>query len=244
MWLLFLCRSICWEGWTSGRLLVLQRHLASQAAGDRKASALILCEHSPLITIGREGSLAQVHYEPEDLLARGWRVQWVNRGGGCLLHLPGQVSFYPIVPLDSLGLGLREYLERLHQVVIDVLGDFRIPAVTRPGRAGIWVEPRPVAQVGVAVCDWVTYFGAVLNVHPNLEPFRHVRTGPEDLPMTSLERERHGPLRVSMVRERFVEHFTTRFGFGCPSIFFHHPTLDGLQVTGNGLRVKGGGSRD
>lgn len=94
-----------------GEALVLQRHLASQAAGDRKASALILCEHSPLITIGREGSLAQVHYEPEDLLARGWRVQWVNRGGGCLLHLPGQVSFYPIVPLDSLGLGLREYLD-------------------------------------------------------------------------------------------------------------------------------------
>ena len=117
--------------------LVLQRHLASQAAGDRRASALILCEHSPLITIGREGSLAQVHYEPEDLLARGWRIQWVNRGGGCLLHLPGQIAFYPILPLDRLHLGLQEYLERLHRVVIDVLGDFCVAAVLRPGQSSI-----------------------------------------------------------------------------------------------------------
>jgi lipoyl(octanoyl) transferase len=206
--------------------LFLQRHLASQAAGDSSRSALILCEHAPLITIGREGSRAQVLYEPEELTLRGWPIRWVNRGGGCLLHLPGQMAIYSILPLDRLGLGLQEYLARLHQVVIDVLGDCTVTADTRPAQPGIWVGPRPVAHVGVAVCDWVSYYGAALNVHPDLEPFRHVRTNRDDPPMTSLERERHGSLRASMVRERVVEHFAARFDFGRTSLFFHHPVLD------------------
>jgi len=77
----------------------------------------------------------------------------------------------------------------------------------------------------VAVRDWVSYYGAAFNVHPDLEQLRRVRTAPGAEPMTSLVRERRGPLRPSLVRERFLEHFAARFAVGRLALFFHHPAL-------------------
>jgi lipoyl(octanoyl) transferase len=205
--------------------LALQRRLVYHVAGDRGRAALVLCEHPPVITIGRQGSRAHILFEPEELQSLRWRACWVNRGGGCLLHLPGQLAIYPILPLDRLGLGLQAYLDRLRQVLIDVLADFGVPADAGPDGAGIYVGSRPVAHVGVAVRDWVTYYGAAFNVHPDLQLLRRVRTAPGAEPMTSLERERRGPLRAAMVRQRFLEHFAARFGFARTALFFHHPAL-------------------
>src|SRR5882757_3012289 len=93
--------------------LVLQRRLAYQVAGERDGAVILLCEHPPLITVGRQGSRAHILCEPEELRAREWRVRWVNRGGGCVLHQPGQLVVYPIVALDRLGLSPAVYLQRL-----------------------------------------------------------------------------------------------------------------------------------
>jgi len=209
-----------------GAALDLQRLLAYQVAGDRGQAAVILCEHPPLITIGRQGSQTHVQLEPEELQVRGWRVRWVNRGGGTLLHLPGQMAIYPILPLDRLGLGINQYLVRLESVLSAVLDDFTVRPDTANGSSGVRVGGRLIADCGVAVRDWVTYFGAVLNVNPDLELFRRVRCGvPADGPMTSIERERRGPLRAALVRERFLEHFAAHFQFDRTSLFFHHPSL-------------------
>jgi len=205
--------------------LTLQRQLVYQVAGDRRRAALVLCEHPPVITVGRQGSRAHILYQPEELRAMRWPVRWVNRGGGCLLHLPGQLAIYPILPLDRLGLGLHEYLDRLGQVIVDVLSEFGMPASAGPQGAAVCVGSRPVAALGVAVRDWVTYYGAVFNVKPDLESLRRVRIAASAEPMTSLQRERRGPLREALVRERLLEHFAARFGFGRLSLFFHHPAL-------------------
>jgi lipoyl(octanoyl) transferase len=206
--------------------LALQRLLAYQVAGDRTSAALVLCEHPPLITVGRHGSRGHILYEPEELQALRWPVRWVNRGGGCLLHLPGQLAVYPILPLDRFGLGLQAYLDRLQDVLAALLDDFGIEAAGRPGRPGVWANGRPIAAVGVAVRQWVTYYGAALNVNPDLVPFRRVHClGPAEEPMTSLERERRGPLRPSLVRERLLEHFSARFPCARTALFTDHPAL-------------------
>ncbi len=206
--------------------LSLQRRLVYQVAGDRNTSAVILCEHPPLVTVGRQGSRTHLRCDPDDLWARRWPIRWVNRGGGCLLHLPGQLALYPILPLDHLGLGVQAYLNRLHQVVQGLLMDFDIGGESRTGQTGIWVGSRPIAAIGVAVRDWVTYHGIFFNLNPDLLPFRLVRWGgPHVEPMTSLERERHGRLRPSMAREGLVEHFAARFPFTRISLFTDHPSL-------------------
>ena len=206
-------------------VLALQRRLVYQIGGNRTAAALVLCEHPPLVTIGRDGSWAHLRCEPGELKARQWPVRWVNRGGGCVLHLPGQLAIYPILALDRLGLGVQDYLDRLGQVLVALLADFSIRAEAQTAGAGIRVADRPIAAVGVAVRDWISYYGAVLNVSPDLQPFRLVRGETTHGMMTSLARERRGPLRPSLVRERLIEHFVARFEFARTAIFFEDPFL-------------------
>jgi len=207
--------------------LAFQRRLAYDIAGDRSRAALILCEHPrPLITVGRHGSRAHILCDPGEIRARQWQVRWVNRGGGCLLHVPGQLAVYPVLALDHLGLGLQAFLERLQQVVVDVLAEFGVRGEMRPRHVGVWAGTRLIAGVGLAVRDWVSYYGAYLNINPALDAFRLVRCGgPAEGPMTSLERERRGPLRTSLVRQRFLEHFAVRFGFSQLAFFSDHPAL-------------------
>jgi lipoyl(octanoyl) transferase len=224
--------------------LALQQRLVYEITGDRSRAALVLCEHPPHLTVGRQGSRGHILFEPEELRARQWSVRWVNRGGGVWLHLPGQLAIYPIFALDRLGLGLDGYLDRLQQVIVALLGDFDIPGRTHlatngegrngfaardgngVGTRGVWVGARPIAALGVAVRDWVSYFGAVLNINPALDAFRLVRClGRDSEPMTSLERERRGRLRPSFVRERLIEHFAAGFQFTQTALFSDHPAL-------------------
>lgn len=206
--------------------LALQRALAFEVSGARDSAALVLCEHPPLVTVGRDGSLADVLCDFDELRARRWPLRWVNRGGGSLLHLPGQLAIYPILPLDLHHLNLSGYLERLQRLVVGVLDDFSVQAVTRPGQPGVWGGGRLVAGVGVAVRDWVAYYGAYLNINTDLLPFRMVRLGANERePMTSLVRERRGPVRPALVRERLLEHFLSVFPFERTALFSHHPCL-------------------
>jgi lipoyl(octanoyl) transferase len=210
--------------------LGLQKRLVYEISGDRSQAALVLCEHPPLITIGRQGSFVDVLLEPRQLVARCWQVRWVNRGGGSMLHLPGQLAIYPIFPLDSLGLGIQAYLERLQQVLLEVLAEWEIaaqPAATMPG---VRVGQRLIAGIGVAIRDWVSYYGIYFNIHTPLEPFRWVRCQGERLAMTSLERERHRPTRLATVRQQVLEQLVQQFGFTRTAFFSNHPALNGKSA--------------
>ncbi|MGH7199105.1 MAG: lipoyl protein ligase domain-containing protein, partial [Planctomycetaceae bacterium] len=107
----------------------LQERLVFEISGrsDRQG-ALLLCEHPPMITIGREGSRAHVQVDEHDLTARQIEVHWVGRGGGAVAHAPGQLAAYPVLPLDRLGLGLAEYRRRLEQGLLDVCGELHLSA--------------------------------------------------------------------------------------------------------------------
>src|SRR5438874_2505648 len=87
----------------------------------------------------------------------------------------------------SLQVDLHGYLRQFQSVLADVLTGLELAAEQRPGRAGVFVGDRLIAHVGVAVRNWVAYFGAALNVHPDLAPFRRVHcAGPGEPPMTSV----------------------------------------------------------
>ena len=205
-------------------LLGLQRRLVYDVGGEPDAGALVVCDHPVGVTIGREGSRLHVRPSPEELHAREWPVRWVSRGGGALLHLPGQVTCYPIVALDRLGLTPAAYLRELEAVVVELLGDFSITGTTDPERPGVRVGHRLVAHVGVAVRGGVTGFGLTVNVAPDLEPFRDVRCDGDPEPMTSIQREAHGTrARAAGVRQRLVELVAARFRFDRVSLFHTHP---------------------
>ena len=155
----------------------------------------------------------------------GWPLRWVSRGGGIVLHLPGQLAVYPVLPLAGLGLDVPGYLGRLHQALVALLDEFGIHGETHPDQAGVWVGSRLLAAVGVAVRQQVTTFGAWLNVDPDLTLPRMVLSGGRDGgQMTSLARERRGPPRPALVRQRLVEHVRDGFGFEQADVLFQPPT--------------------
>jgi lipoyl(octanoyl) transferase len=80
-------------------LLAVQRRLVFEVSGDAALATVIVCEHPPSITMGRLASRVHVRPSPEQLAERDWPLHWLPRGGGCWLHVPGQVACYVILPL-------------------------------------------------------------------------------------------------------------------------------------------------
>ncbi len=101
----------------------------------------------------------------------------MNRGGGCIFHLPGQLAAYIILPLEPLGLTLTRYIDGLNATLLDVLQEFELRGRTHPGVDGVFIDHSRVGTVGVAVNRWIAYHGLTLNVGAFLEPF-----GPIDEP--------------------------------------------------------------
>ncbi len=108
-------------------------------------------------------------------------------------------------------------------VVVDLLRGFEVKAEPDTTTAGVRVGRRRVAHIGVAIRDDVSCFGIVLNVDPDLEPFRDVLCDGDNLPMTSIQREAPGRARVATARQQLVSLVATRFGFDRVSLFHTPP---------------------
>lgn len=205
-------------------VIALQRRLVYEVASGGTPS-VILCDHPPGISIGREGSRGHIRPSPEVLAARRCPVKWVSRGGGCLLHVPGQVACYPILPLQELGTTPGPYIDSLNCIATDSLREFGVTCESVTGEAGVRVAGRRIAHVGVCIRDWVSSFGIVVNVNPDLDQFREVRCDGDPVPMTSLQRESAARVRVTGVRQSLLEGVAQRFGFSRVSVFHNHPTF-------------------
>ncbi len=174
------------------RCLELQRRLIGEIGnrGDGRIT-LLLCEHPEIITIGRGGSPGDVIRDSRVLKSREIEVLYANRGGGCLLHCPGQLAIYPLLPLAWHGFTVGDFLERLQVGIIETLDDLGIRGHIRPGRHGIWARTGQLAAIGAAVRNWVTYYGAYLNVDPPLGLFRVVESDTlEHTRMSSMSADR------------------------------------------------------
>jgi lipoyl(octanoyl) transferase len=204
-------------------LLALQRRLVYDISGDRDTAVLVLCDHPTGITVGREGSASHIRPNSDQLAARGWPANWVARGGGAMLHVPGQVACYPIFALDALNLTVGRYVSELQALACDLCREFGVEATPDFDRPGVRANGRRVAHIGIAVRENVTSFGLVVNATPDLAAFREVRCDADPLPMTSLARESDHRVRVTTVRQRLLELIVKRFGFDRVSVFHTHP---------------------
>jgi lipoyl(octanoyl) transferase len=208
------------------RCLVLQDRLRREVAErDDGQIVVLMCEHPEVITIGRGG-------RPSDVLASGAlrsreiETHWVNRGGGTLVHCPGQLAIYPVVPLRWHDFSLGDYLHRLQSALAETLRELGVQIDVPPSRFGVWGRTGQLAFLGVAVRDWVTWHGAYLNVSPAMGLFRLVqsdRVG--QTPAGSLAAERCGVVRMATVRAVLVRHLTEAFGCDRYHLYTGHPWL-------------------
>ena len=225
-------RSPALEAFLLGRVgyldcLELQQRLLRQVADrDDGQIVLLLCEHPEVITIGRGGSPSQIARQSGVLRSREIEVHWTNRGGGCMLHAPGQLAIYPIVPLRWHDFSVGEYLDRLQAAVAETLGELGVRIQATPGRYGVWGRTGQLAALGVAVRDWVTWHGAFVNVAPPLGLFRLVESDPiGQTAMSSLVAERRGPVRMPTVRAAMVSRLAAALGCDRYHLYTGHPWL-------------------
>lgn len=206
----------------------LQRRLVYEI-GERPGACLILCEHPPTISVGREGSRAHIAADDDLLRSLGIGVHWVNRGGGCVLHLPGQLSAYLALPLDVFGLTLQDYLDGIHQSIIGVLDEFNLQGSTRPDLEGVFLGESRVATIGVAVNRWIAYHGLTLNVGPSLNLFHHLLDEPGTatarLRQTSMESRRQRTAPMARVRESMIRHLEAAFQIPEHHVYTSHPMI-------------------
>ena len=191
--------------------LVWQRDLAEdRIAGRLSHDVLLLLEHPPVVTLGRNSHAAHL------LQPAGIDVFEVERGGDVTFHGPGQLVGYPILDLRAYKQDLHWYLRTLEQALLEALGMLDIPAERNPGFTGVWTRGRKIASIGIHVKQWVTWHGFALNVTTDLTHFdRIVPCGIRGVQMTSVERETGNGKRETLWEQSVgavVKGFETAFG--------------------------------
>jgi lipoyl(octanoyl) transferase len=191
-----------------GTALELQRTLLEMRKAARIENTLLLLEHPPVITLGRNALLANVLAPPEFLAQQGVELFDIDRGGDVTYHGPGQLIAYPIFDLRSFEpkVGAVDYVRRLEEVLIRTCSDFGVGTQRIKGLTGVWTYALPdkpeakIAAIGVHISRSVTTHGFALNVSTDLDSFSLiVPCGITNKPVTSLERELQRQLSLEEV---------------------------------------------
>ncbi|MFN7119634.1 MAG: lipoyl(octanoyl) transferase LipB [Saprospiraceae bacterium] len=183
---------------------------------------LLFCEHPPVYTLGKSGSIDNLLLNEPELEKRGFEFFKINRGGDITYHGPGQIVGYPIFDLDCFFTDVHRYVRYLEEAVIRTLATYGITATREEGYTGVWLEAtetlpkRKICAIGVHLRRWVTMHGFAFNVNTNLEHFQHIIPCGIDDPdkdVTSMEKELGYLVDIDEVKERLKRQLAELFDF-------------------------------
>ncbi len=171
----------------------LQKRVVAARKADAIEDALLLCEHPPVITLGRSGKRENLLASEHVLRQKGVEFQPSDRGGDITYHGPGQIVGYPILNLGAIRRDVMWYVRMLEEAMIRATAEFGITAERFAGKTGIWVRAgsteEKLAAIGVRISRWVTSHGFAYNVSTDLRNFDLiVPCGIADRKATSLEK--------------------------------------------------------
>lgn len=209
--------------------LRLQGKLVALRKEGRVGDVLLLLEHTPVITLGRNAKATNVVASPELLAQRGVEVFECDRGGDVTFHGPGQLVAYPIFDLRGLPsssltrktMGVIEFVRNLEEVLIRTCAEFGIPAKRIAGLTGVWTSgpnaqdttwEAKIAALGVHIARGITSHGVALNVNTDLSFFNLiVPCGITSKPVTSMARELDRDVALQDVAQSLAGNFGSVF---------------------------------
>jgi lipoyl(octanoyl) transferase len=219
--------------------LRLQQQLVALRKEEKIGDVLLLLEHSPVITLGRNAKAKNVVAASELLAQRGVELHECDRGGDVTFHGPGQIVGYPIFDLRGFAcvgadapvrsdesqtrpkdayserrhLGVVDFVRRLEDVLMRTCADFAIETKRIPGLTGVWTESESkLAAIGIHVSRFVTSHGFALNVNPDLSFFDLIiPCGISSKPVTSMQKELGRALNLNAVAESIARNFGAVF---------------------------------
>jgi len=155
----------------------------------RLGHALLILEHTPVITLGSRANPGNILADPELLRSKGIDVVQTNRGGDVTYHGPGQIVGYPILNLNELGKDVKEHVRKLEETTIRLLmNEYGIESGRIPGLPGVWVGNDKITAIGCSVKRWVSMHGFAFNVNTDMNGFTLINPcGILDKGVTSLK---------------------------------------------------------
>jgi len=183
---------------------------------------LLFCEHPPVYTLGKSGSLDHLLLNESELEREGFEFFKINRGGDITYHGPGQIVGYPIFDLDCFFTDVHKYVRFLEEVIILTLKDYGIAGTREKGYTGVWLagdDSRPkrkICAIGVHLSRWVTMHGFAFNINTELSHFGHIvpcGIDEADKDVTSLSKELGKAVPIAEVKGRLKVHFAALFDY-------------------------------
>ena len=147
-----------------------QKELLKKRSNNEINDTLILVEHEPVFTLGKNADENHILQNCPDNI----KTYHIERGGDVTYHGPGQLVGYPILDLRNYKKSISWYMRSLEQVIIDTLFDYNITANRKKGLTGVWCNNEKIAALGVRVSRWITMHGFSLNIDPNLNHYKSI----------------------------------------------------------------------
>jgi len=200
------------KAWDKQRALA-EQVLAEKQQPETAAQQIIFCEHPHVYTLGRNGKANNLLVNDRFLADINATYYHVDRGGDITYHGPGQIVVYPILDLERLRIGLKQYIFNLEEIVIQTLNDFGITAGRLESATGVWLaadkpEARKICAIGVHATRFVTTHGFALNVNTDLNYYRHINPcGFVDKTVTSMQQELSRQINIEEVKEHLKKYF-------------------------------------
>jgi len=210
----------------------LQQTLVELRKQRRITDTLLLLEHQPVITLGRNATRKNVIASEEQMQRAGVEIFECDRGGDVTYHGPGQLVGYPIFDLRDRPkrMGAVDYVRYIEEVLIRTCADHGVPVQRIRGRTGVWTSAEAkIAAIGVHISRGVTSHGFALNVTTDLDHFKLiVPCGIADKPVTSLHRAMAEHGRSAPAIDQVAEVVVRNFGKVFESQILWVDTLDAL----------------
>ena len=192
-------------------VLSLQKKLQKQRIAGNIKDTLILVEHEPVYTLGKNANRHHLLQSRD----KSVEVHNIERGGDVTFHGPGQLVGYPILDLRNYKKSVSWYMRTLEELTIRVLKEFDIKGSRIKGLTGVWVDNKKIAAQGVRISRWVTMHGFSINVCPQLSYYDGIiPCGIFDYDVTSMEECLNKKLSIKKIKnsvsEIFLELFISR----------------------------------
>jgi lipoate-protein ligase B len=198
-----------WLGRAEFRRVLADQLAARERVWAGEPGVVLLCEHPPVITLGRSASPANI------VAASDIPVERIERGGEVTYHGPGQLMVYPVVRLRSVV----AFLERVAGAIADACAALGAPgAAWQRDPAGVWLDGKKLAACGIHVSRGVSVHGFALNVDTPPEAWRTIRPCGLDVPQVSLAHARGAPIAVAEVARELGPRIVDAVGAAPPAV--------------------------
>jgi lipoate-protein ligase B len=182
---------------------------------------ILFLEHPAVYTLGRRGGRDYLLVGESFLEQAGIPIVQVERGGYITFHGPGQLVVYTIIDLEARRLGVADFVTALEEIMLQTLRTWDLTAQRSSTNPGIWIGPRKLGSIGIALRKGISFHGLALNVNVDLTPFSWIQPcGLEGVSMTSVKQELGQEMPMDVVDHEIKKNFKSVLGLDLNDISY------------------------